>query len=79
MNIEIDHECGAAYVRVAKGKIAVTKEYTQNIIVDCDNEGKVLGVEFIDYELDKEHAEELVQKAIVSVSAKSTPTTVVPA
>ena len=45
--IEIDEEADAAYVRVAEGAVASTREVADGILVDFDAEDRMLGVEVL--------------------------------
>jgi uncharacterized protein YuzE len=47
MIFEYDSEADAAYVKIADGEIADTREITDGIIIDYDAEGNILGVEIL--------------------------------
>ncbi|MDP8239225.1 MAG: DUF2283 domain-containing protein [Candidatus Hatepunaea meridiana] len=47
MIFEYDSEADAAYIKIAEGEIADTREMVDGIILDYDAEGKVLGVEIL--------------------------------
>lgn len=48
MKLRIDRKAGAAYVRLAEGHVARTKELDHARNMDYDATGEVLGIEFLD-------------------------------
>jgi uncharacterized protein YuzE len=48
MQIKIDHEADAAYVKVTEAAVARTQPKTEWIIVDYDTHGNVRGIELLD-------------------------------
>ena len=47
MRIELDSAVNALYLRLATGRIERTVELTQDVYLDVDRDGRVLGVEFV--------------------------------
>ena len=47
MTIEFDSSLGVLYLRVRPGEVADTLEYAEDIYVDVDADGRVLGAEFL--------------------------------
>lgn len=48
MKIEYDKTIDAKYVRIKKGKVAYTKKEQDWLLLDCSEEGNVLGIEILD-------------------------------
>lgn len=48
MQVKYDKEADAKYVRIKRGKIHETQELEDWLLVDCDKDGEVLGVEILD-------------------------------
>lgn len=46
--MEWDEEAQAAYIVLSRNKIARTIEYADNIHLDLDSKGKLVGVEWLD-------------------------------
>jgi len=47
MKIEYDPEADAAYISIARGKVADTREISDGIVIDYDAAGRVLGIEVL--------------------------------
>ena len=47
MTIEFDSSLGVLYLRIRSGDVADTVEYADDIYVDVDADGRVLGAEFL--------------------------------
>ena len=48
MRVKIDHKANAAYVRVLDGAVARTEAMSDQIILDYDDRGNLVGVELLD-------------------------------
>lgn len=48
MKIEHDPEVDALYIRIQEKHVAKTKEITEGINIDLDEDGKVIGFEILD-------------------------------
>jgi uncharacterized protein YuzE len=46
-SLEFDSKINALYLRLRKGKVSSTEPLTNNMAVDLDSEGRVLGLELI--------------------------------
>ncbi len=46
--IKYDAEADAMYIQVRRGKYEISEELAENIIIDLDKLGRVLGVEVLD-------------------------------
>ena len=47
MKIEFDSKANASYIKLAEGKFASNKKISEDIIIDFDKKGKVLGIEIL--------------------------------
>ena len=47
MHIKFDSKANASYIKLAEGKFASNKKISEDIIIDFDNKGKLLGVEIL--------------------------------
>ena len=46
-SLEFDAEAAALYLKVREGKVASTGPLAENVIVDLDDKGKLLGLELL--------------------------------
>jgi uncharacterized protein YuzE len=51
MKIEYDPKADAMYIRLKSGAIAESDEIRPGLVIDFDEEGKVLGIEMLDVSL----------------------------
>lgn len=49
MKLKYDKISDAAYMRIADGKISSTVEVSEHVNVDLDSNGKIVGIEILDY------------------------------
>jgi|GEM_PF-365183 len=47
VSIEYDPSCNALYLRIKKGKVAESEPLSDNVIVDINQEGDILGIEIL--------------------------------
>ena len=47
VSLEFDSEVNALYVKLGKGKVSSTEPLADNVMVDLDKKGKVLGLELL--------------------------------
>lgn len=47
MSIEFDKQANALYVRVRQGDVSQTVEFAEDVYLDVDENGDVLGAEFV--------------------------------
>ena len=47
MKFEYDPEADAAYVQIVEGEVADTREIADDLYLDVDAEGRVLGIEIL--------------------------------
>ncbi len=69
MFIEYDSEAHAVYIKVKPGKVTKTIEYKDNLLIDLDDKGNLLGVEILKIE-DSKYLYEISQKFASSELAK---------
>ena len=48
MRIEFDQEADALYVQIHEAYVAHVKEIEEGVIIDFDENGKVIGIEILD-------------------------------
>lgn len=48
VTVQIDTEAGAAYLRLGRGQVARTMEFSEDVYVDLDEFDMLLGIELID-------------------------------
>lgn len=46
-SLEFDEEAGALYLRLRKGKVISSEPLADNMILDIDEKGKLLGLELL--------------------------------
>jgi len=69
-SVEFDPEVNAMYLRLKKGRIAKSEPIADNIVVDLDENGEVVGIEILFPKLDAKMSEVLsnvMKKARVEV------------
>jgi uncharacterized protein YuzE len=59
MKIEYDPKADAMYIRLKSGAIAESDEIRPGLVIDFDEEGKVLGIEMLDVSLLTDNPREL--------------------
>ncbi len=64
VSLEFDSGVNALYLRLNRGKVSFTEPLTDNMAVDLDKKGKVLGLELL---LPQEIKEELIAQIMKSV------------
>ena len=47
IDVTYDPSVDAAYIRLGRGKVANTTEMSENIILDYDADGRVIGIEIL--------------------------------
>lgn len=47
MNVEYDRQADAIYIRLKEAAVATTRELDDNLIVDLDAAGKMVGIELL--------------------------------
>jgi uncharacterized protein YuzE len=64
---EYDEKVDAMYVWVRKGKYNVSEELAENVILDLDKKGRIIGIEVLD--ASKNLGKELVSKILLTEKA----------
>ncbi len=49
MKIKYDKEIDALYIEFGKSRVYKTSEKSNNVLIDYDKNGRVLGIEILDY------------------------------
>ncbi len=47
MKVECDPEADAVYIRLRDSEVATTRELDDNLIIDLDKDGKIVGIELL--------------------------------
>ncbi|RLG53242.1 MAG: DUF2283 domain-containing protein [Thermoproteota archaeon] len=68
VSLEFDPSVNALYVRIREGKVASTEPLADNVVVDLDEEGRVLGIEVL-LPLSEELKRKMVEALKCSVSS----------
>ncbi len=64
MKITYDKIANAAYMTLRKGRVAKTVEMSDNVIVDLDRKGNILGIEMLD--ASKQFPRSSLAKSVIS-------------
>ena len=64
MKIEYDRQADAMYIRLKIGIVAESEEVRPGVVLDCDAEGKVLGIEMLDVSLRTDNPRELAMELV---------------
>jgi uncharacterized protein YuzE len=56
-SVEFDPEVNAMYIRLKEGKVAESEPLADNIVVDLDEKGEVVGIEVLLPKLDERQRE----------------------
>lgn len=67
VRVEYDEKVDAMYVWVRKGKYDVSEELAENVILDLDNKGHIIGIEVLD--ASKNLGKELISKILLTEKA----------
>lgn len=62
--VSYDPTADALYIRLREGKVADSVELSNNIIVDYDEEGKIIGIEILNFSKTRINLNEIVMKGI---------------
>ena len=62
MRIEYDSKADAMYIWLRKAKYDVSEELAENVIIDLDKRGRIIGIEVLD--ASKNLGKELVNKIL---------------
>jgi len=47
VSVEYDPSCNALYIKIRKGKVAESEPVSDDVIVDINQEGEILGIEIL--------------------------------
>ena len=62
VQVQYDKEADALYIWVRKGKYDISEELAENVILDLDKTGRIIGIEVLD--ASKNIGKELVTKIV---------------
>jgi uncharacterized protein YuzE len=62
VQVEYDKEADAMYIHIRKGKYDISEELAENVIIDLDKNGRILGIEVL--AASKNLGDELVTKIV---------------
>ena len=66
MKFEYDPQADALYIRMASGKVAETEEVRPGLMLDYDENGKILGIEMLDVSKPADNPRELALEVMSS-------------
>jgi uncharacterized protein YuzE len=67
VSVEFDPKVNAMYVRFKEGKVAESEPLADNVIVDIDEKGEVVGIEVLLPKLDEKQREFVVRALKVKI------------
>ncbi|MDI3497896.1 DUF2283 domain-containing protein [Archaeoglobus sp.] len=67
VSVEFDPKVNAMYVRFKEGKVAESESLADNVIVDIDEKGEVVGIEVLLPKLDEKQREFVVRALKVKI------------
>jgi len=47
VSLEYDPSCNALYIRIKKGRVAESEPLSDNVIIDINHKGEILGIEIL--------------------------------
>ena len=62
MRVEYDQKADAMYIWIRKAKYDVSEELSENVVIDLDKSGRIIGIEVLD--ASKNLGKELVTKIV---------------
>jgi uncharacterized protein YuzE len=70
VQVEYDKKADALYIWVRKAKYDISEELAENVIIDLDKAGRIIGIEVLD--ASKNMGQELVTKIINTEKLEAT-------
>ncbi len=70
VRVEYDEKADAMYVWVRRGKHDVSEELAENVILDLDKKGRIIGIEVLD--ASKNLGKELVNRILLTEKVAAT-------
>ncbi|KJS70059.1 MAG: DUF2283 domain-containing protein [Serpentinimonas sp.] len=64
MKIEYDPQADAMYIRLRAGSVAESEEVRPGLVLDFDEQGRVLGIEMLDVSLQTDNPRELAMELL---------------
>lgn len=62
VRVEYDQKADAMYIWLRKAKTDISEELAENVVIDLDKNGRIIGIEFLD--ASKNLGKELVTKIL---------------
>ena len=62
VRVEYDQKADAMYIWLRKGKYDISEELAENVVIDLDKNGRIIGIEVLD--ASKRMGKELVSKIL---------------
>jgi uncharacterized protein YuzE len=62
VRVEYDEKADAMYIWLRKAKYDISEEFAENVVMDLDKNGRIIGIEVLDAQ--KNLGEELVAKIL---------------
>jgi len=62
VQVEFDSKADAMYIRLRKAKYEISEELAENVIMDLDKRGRIIGIEILD--ATKNLGKELINKIL---------------
>jgi len=62
VQVEFDSKADAMYIRLRKAKYEISEELAENVIIDLDKRGRIIGIEILD--ATKNLGKELINKIL---------------
>jgi uncharacterized protein YuzE len=70
VQVEYDQKADAMYIRLRKAKYDVSEELAENVILDLDKNGKIIGIEVL--EASKNLSKDIITKIITTEKIAAT-------
>lgn len=71
IRVEYDKKADAMYIWLRKAKYDISEELAENVVIDLDKNGRIIGIEVLDASknLGKELVNRILQKENITVTA----------
>jgi uncharacterized protein YuzE len=70
VQVEYDQKADAMYIRLRKAKYDISEELAENVILDLDKNGKIIGIEIL--EASKNLSKDIITKIITTEKIAAT-------
>ena len=71
VRVEYDEKADAMYIWLRKAKYDISEELAENVVIDLDKTGRIIGIEVLDASknMGKELVNKILQKEKIAVTA----------